>query len=592
MQVSTTTDKEEAEENDSNISSHFSSPDMLQRDTPFTEALGNKAEQSLKIPTFDNTAPGSLKIPTFDNTAPGMIIIETQNGDFQYLPDGSSKCIVNNSEEPCDPRYLNTMVPNQIHCSQPTPRRKYSMKFKLEVVAFAKTHSLNKTAEHFGVHRKMVKEWKKREEQLKLTKNGESKFRLLGNCERSKYVGLEQDLALFFLQCRSNNIYLSSTHLKQKAISIYHDLVEQNKAKPHEFQASNGWFSRFMNRHRLSLRMSMEECLQRIEEINNPPETVKDGCDNNEVLVDNSIDNGVSNEISLGHTSTQQSDSQLVNNPTNGTASLSNSHVKSTADPSGTTCSTSHNLVFQDKASLISNDGQVTIIVETNECNSFPANVKSLGQMNLLAQPSNCVSQTNPVIKCQASPRRKYSLTFKSEVASYAKNHSLQETSKVYGVHRRMVKQWKQQLDTFTKMENGDSRYRLKGCGGKPKFLDLEEVLSSYFLQCRASEIYLSHSELKRKALDIFNEMVSDGTLDQQEFIASTGWLNRFLARHHLSSDMSPEECTRRIAEQDGHVFKLEPADTSLCEANEQSSISSTALFEQYPDNISTLSNS
>ena len=63
-----------------------------------------------------------------------------------------------------DPIHSKSMVPKQRKCSQPT-FREYSTKFKLEIIAFFKTHSLNKTAEHFGINKNTVKKWIKRAEQ-------------------------------------------------------------------------------------------------------------------------------------------------------------------------------------------------------------------------------------------------------------------------------------------------------------------------------------------------------------------------------------------------------------------------------------------
>ena len=63
-----------------------------------------------------------------------------------------------------DPIHSKSIVPKQKKCSQPT-FREYSTNFKLEIIAFFKTHSLNKTAEHFGINTNTVKEWIKRAEQ-------------------------------------------------------------------------------------------------------------------------------------------------------------------------------------------------------------------------------------------------------------------------------------------------------------------------------------------------------------------------------------------------------------------------------------------
>ena len=50
--------------------------------------------------------------------------------------------------------------------SNPNLRLKYkkcTIKFKEEVVRYSKEHSVNETGEKFGIHRKSVQEWKKKE---------------------------------------------------------------------------------------------------------------------------------------------------------------------------------------------------------------------------------------------------------------------------------------------------------------------------------------------------------------------------------------------------------------------------------------------
>ena len=60
-----------------------------------------------------------------------------------------------------DSVHSKSIVPKQRKCTQPNVRE-YPTKFKLEVIAFFKTHSLNKTAEHFGINKNTVKKWIKR----------------------------------------------------------------------------------------------------------------------------------------------------------------------------------------------------------------------------------------------------------------------------------------------------------------------------------------------------------------------------------------------------------------------------------------------
>ena len=49
--------------------------------------------------------------------------------------------------------------------------KKYIIKFKEEVVSYAKEHSVNETAKKFRIHRKSVQEWKKNEKLSPLFSN-------------------------------------------------------------------------------------------------------------------------------------------------------------------------------------------------------------------------------------------------------------------------------------------------------------------------------------------------------------------------------------------------------------------------------------
>ena len=51
------------------------------------------------------------------------------------------------------------------------PRRKcYDLNFKLRVIEFAESHSAVQTASAFNINEKQVREWKKRRDELELSK--------------------------------------------------------------------------------------------------------------------------------------------------------------------------------------------------------------------------------------------------------------------------------------------------------------------------------------------------------------------------------------------------------------------------------------
>ena len=74
-----------------------------------------------------------------------------------------------------------------------TKHKKYFIKFQIEVVEYAKEHSVN-TADKSGVHRKSVQEWRKQANaRRQVTKNHASTFRIEGGGRKMKLDAVELD---------------------------------------------------------------------------------------------------------------------------------------------------------------------------------------------------------------------------------------------------------------------------------------------------------------------------------------------------------------------------------------------------------------
>lgn len=78
--------------------------------------------------------------------------------------------------------------------------RKYTLKFKQEVILYAKQNSVNAAANKFGIHRKSVQEWKKQEARLIDIQNPKKRFRLEGNGRKIKHDEVEAAVLQFFLK--------------------------------------------------------------------------------------------------------------------------------------------------------------------------------------------------------------------------------------------------------------------------------------------------------------------------------------------------------------------------------------------------------
>jgi len=51
-----------------------------------------------------------------------------------------------------------------------TSRKCYTATFKLEAISYAKEHGNRATGRHLGISEKLVRDWRKQEDQLRMTK--------------------------------------------------------------------------------------------------------------------------------------------------------------------------------------------------------------------------------------------------------------------------------------------------------------------------------------------------------------------------------------------------------------------------------------
>lgn len=125
--------------------------------------------------------------------------------------------------------------------------------------------------------------------------------------------------------------------------------------------------------------------------------------------------------------------------------------------------------------------------------------------------------------------RRKFDLEFKERVLQYAEQHSGEKTAKHFNIDSKRIRYWRKQKDELQLADK--SRARLTGGGRKKVSLELEKRLSEWIYSLRDKPNRVSRNMIKKKALEIYPS-VSDGG---KMFVASTGWLDRFLERNDLS---------------------------------------------------------
>ena len=127
-----------------------------------------------------------------------------------------------------------------------TKRRKYEASFKLKVVDVAKGSNNCAAARQFDVTEKMVREWRKKENDIRQMPKNKCAMRR-GITRWSK---LEDDVAEWVLQQRQDGYIVTRNKIRSHALKW----AKANKEESNDFKATVGWYSRFMNRRNLVIR--------------------------------------------------------------------------------------------------------------------------------------------------------------------------------------------------------------------------------------------------------------------------------------------------------------------------------------------------
>ena len=126
----------------------------------------------------------------------------------------------------------------------------YSLRQKLEVLDFIKTHSEADAARHFSIPRTTLRSWKGLDmlpkEKAKSTKKGKHARKGSGR-PLSYSPDIEEQIVQWVLESRDLQIPIQRKMIQQKALA----LISPNNP---QFRASEGWLQKFMKRNSLSLR--------------------------------------------------------------------------------------------------------------------------------------------------------------------------------------------------------------------------------------------------------------------------------------------------------------------------------------------------
>ena len=138
-----------------------------------------------------------------------------------------------------------TSFSNQLKMATGVKRLSYTIEFKLKVVNFAKEHGNRAAARVFGEPptAKMIREWRKQEQQLQTVKKGKSNLR----CPAPHWPELEEELKEWVINERDLGKFISTKMIIQEARRL-----GELRGKT-GFSGTEGWCYRFMKRHGLSM---------------------------------------------------------------------------------------------------------------------------------------------------------------------------------------------------------------------------------------------------------------------------------------------------------------------------------------------------
>lgn len=158
----------------------------------------------------------------------------------------------------------------------------------------------------------------------------------------------------------------------------------------------------------------------------------------------------------------------------------------------------------------------------------------------ILSASFQATSSRRPIFDDKAKPKfrkRYFSLAEKLIAVELAERTSIDEAALELNVDRKNVKDWcKSKEKLSAACRNFEDGHRKRQRGGGKKILSgvLEKHLCEWVVQEISSteKPKISWRILKRKAVEIFEDLKSRGLVEAEVFKGSNGWLEKFLKRH------------------------------------------------------------
>lgn len=119
-----------------------------------------------------------------------------------------------------------------------TTARKYSIKFKLQVVAYSRKFSIHKTSRQYHINRKTIRDWQMQEGQLQ---------------QKLKLEKVDDEVLEFYQFQQEKKLQVSQEDLKTKAMEIFGQMVKEGVATADEFEPSEDWAKKLVKRNKLNV---------------------------------------------------------------------------------------------------------------------------------------------------------------------------------------------------------------------------------------------------------------------------------------------------------------------------------------------------
>jgi transposase-like protein len=114
--------------------------------------------------------------------------------------------------------------------SSKMPLRKiYTAAFKLEAVAYAKKNGNRATGRHFSINEKMTRNWRKQEDELRLTK----KSKRANRGQKARWPALEDKIETWVLERYEKVVYSGFFSHWLKVLCLKKTIKHEHKSKTH-----------------------------------------------------------------------------------------------------------------------------------------------------------------------------------------------------------------------------------------------------------------------------------------------------------------------------------------------------------------------